>query len=100
MGTGSPNTREPKVRSFHLALVHYLTSRGRMGEVHDISTWNRLVLSCPGLTGMSRQSVQDVTFVMEALGLIKRHKRQGVQVLPIEEPWQSQTHTLPVAVPA
>lgn len=71
-----------------------------MGEIHDVPTWNRLVLTAPGLTGMSRQSVQDVTFCMEALGLITRHKRSGVQVLPIEEPEQSPPGRPQVAVPA
>src|SRR5688572_20991652 len=74
-GMGAPFTLEPRLRSFHAALV----AEGYVGRSIETKEWNRIVVSTLGL--MTRQGVQDATFAMDGLGLVSRPQRGVVQVL-------------------
>lgn len=95
---GPPNSREPTIRAFHAELSDYLQEKGRVGELLSVPTWTRLIVQ--GMGVMSRQSVQDITFAMDALGLIERRPRDGVIVVPSQAPGQLQPGTVVAAQPA
>jgi hypothetical protein len=74
-----PNSREPRLRSFHCALV----AEGLVGTEFTMKMWERLVVHSLGT--MTRQSVQDATFAMDALALISRPRRGFVRILSVPD---------------
>jgi len=91
MGT-FPSARGPRLLAFHAAVLRFLTSRGRTGELIPIPTWTKLVVTCMSDPArgavVSRQTVQDITFSMDALGLIERKKGKGVIIIDVPpETW-------------
>ncbi len=79
-----PGTKRAKIRDLHRVLRSVGQETDTLRKLIPVDKWESIVVRTIG--EMTRQSVQDTTYAMERLGMIRRVPRKGVYIVNREVP--------------
>jgi len=71
--------KSARIYDLHVALRKVADETGTSRRLIPTASWEAIIVRCLG--EMTRQSVQDTTYAMDRLGMIRRVPRKGVYLV-------------------